>query len=342
MKSEKMYSIAIRKRNGENDFFWNHDNYIFEELSIDCENRYWLADPFLFEKEGKDYVFYEAFDLIERKGKIGFSVLNENSKELPIHIILDEPYHMSFPYIFEYGGNIFIMPETCDDNAVKLFKAVFFPDLWEEYGVVRANVHACDSIILKDLVGNEYLLANETYRDQTPNGNFASCWLRNVLYKLDKDLRAGGKGILVTEGDCGIRNAGNSIRCNGRLYRVGQNCPNKQYGKGLVLFEVESIDPYREKLLWIKDCEDFDCHIQKLKNTEIIGIHTYNISNNYEIIDFSQIRDWNYITLFLKKKKDISCWIINLKRKILYRFKRLLWPIWNTIRSCINFERNNL
>ena len=50
-----MYSIAIRRRESPSDFFWNHENFKFEELNIDCQNRYWLADPFLFEKGGKVY-----------------------------------------------------------------------------------------------------------------------------------------------------------------------------------------------------------------------------------------------------------------------------------------------
>jgi len=340
MKSEKMYSIAIRKRNGENDFFWNHDNYIFEELNIDCKNRYWLADPFLFEKEGKAYVFYEAFDLIERKGKIGFSVIQEKTCKLPIHIVLDEPYHLSFPNIFEYDGDIFMMPETCGDNSIKLFKATSFPNKWEEHKTLLPDIFACDTILVQDKHNKIYLLTNEMYNDhdKTPNGNYISCWVKNVCFKLDDGLKVEGAGTLVAEGDCGIRNAGKTFECNGKLYRVGQNCPNKQYGKGVVLFEVESINPYREKLLWIKNCEEFDSHIIKLEDYDIIGVHTYNFCNNYEIIDFSQIRDWKHITMLIKKKIDLICKIVNLRVRIFNRFRRLLWPIFNASRSCVNLN----
>lgn len=323
MTSEKMYSIAIRKRKDTNDFFWNHDDYLFEELKIDCKNRYWLADPFLFEKNGLVYVFYEAFDLIRRKGEIGYSIIDGSGKKLPIHIILDEPYHLSFPYLFEYGGDILMMPESCGDNSIKLFKAISFPDKWEEHEVILHDIFACDTIIAQDKHNIKYLLASVMYRDETPNGNYISCWVKNIRFKLNQELKVDGDGLLVAEGDRGIRNAGKTFMHEGKLFRVGQNCPNKLYGKGLVLFEVESLEPYKEKLLWIKDCEDFDNHIQKMEKYGIIGVHTYNFSDSFEIIDFSQIRDWKWATILLKKRKDLSCRIFGFGMRIINKLRKL-------------------
>lgn len=324
MTSEKMYSIAIRKRKDINDFFWNHDDYLFEELRIDCKNRYWLADPFLFEKGGKDYVFYEAFDLIERKGKIGYSIIGGETSQLSIHIVLDEPYHLSFPNIFEYEGEIYMMPETCGDYTIKLFKAISFPDRWEEYEVILSDIYACDTIVIQNN-NQKYLLASEMYREQTPNGNYISCWVKNVCYKLNNNLKVEKEGILVAEGDCGIRNAGKAFMHEGKLYRVGQNCPNKLYGKGLVLFEIESLDPYKEKLLWIKDCEVFNSHIHKLEEYDIIGVHTYNVSEHYEVIDFSQIREWQFATKLIWMKKNVICWAQRLRWRIANKIRRILF-----------------
>ena len=30
MKSEKMYSVAIRKKQAQHDFFWNHEDYLLQ------------------------------------------------------------------------------------------------------------------------------------------------------------------------------------------------------------------------------------------------------------------------------------------------------------------------
>ena len=323
MKSEKMYSVAIRKKQAQHDFFWNHEDYLFEELNVDCQSRYWLADPFLFEKGGKVYVFYEAFDLISRKGLIGYSLIDGKRKKIPVHIILDKPYHLSFPNVFEHDGDIYMMPETCENNTVKLFKATSFPEIWEENKLILPEVFACDSIILQDKSKNNYLLVNEMYRGETPTGNYSSCWVKNVCYKLNNSLQVIETGKLVAEGDCGIRNAGKSFYADSQLYRIGQNSPNKLYGKGLVLFEVESIEPYKEKLIWIKDSEVFGKHIIKFEDDEIIGVHTYNFSEHYEVIDFSQIRKWRLATLILKKRQKVFDTIKYYLWAVVNKYKRV-------------------
>ena len=290
MKREKMYSLAIRRRENENDYFWNHKDYAFSECQINCKGRYWLADPFLFEKDNIVYVFYEAFDLIERKGKIAYSRLKDNGCFSAPKIILDEKYHLSFPNIFEYKGNIYIMPESCGDYRVKLFKAISFPNQWESADIILPDIFACDSIFITNKE-KRYLLINEMYHN-TPNGSYSSCWVKNYIYKLD-DFRVTLEREKISEGDYGIRNAGKSFYINNKLYRIGQNCHNNQYGKGLILFETETIEPYKEKIVWSKDNEEFQFHINSKTKHKIIGVHTYNFSKHYEIIDFSQKRPLN-------------------------------------------------
>ena len=148
-KAEEMYSIAIRRRENKNDYFWKHQDYSFIDCKIPGHNRFWFADPFLFEYNQTLYVFYEAYDLIEQKGKIGYSVIKEYQASDPV-IIIDEPYHLSFPNIFEHEGNIYIMPESSNDYRVKLFRAVNFPDEWEPADTVLPEAYAVDSIFLQD------------------------------------------------------------------------------------------------------------------------------------------------------------------------------------------------
>ncbi|MBO5059264.1 MAG: hypothetical protein J6C10_07240 [Prevotella sp.] len=289
-RTEKMYSLALRKRENSKDFFWLNDNFQFHRCNIDTGDRYWLADPFLYEKNNTIYLFYEAFDLIERKGKIGYSVMSDDGSKdwSKPHIIIDEPYHLSFPNIFEKNGDIFIMPESCGDYRVKLFRARSFPNHWEsiDTDILLPDIYACDSIIISHK-GNDYLLVNEMYHN-TPNGLFPSCWVKNRLFKMD-NMNITNDGVKVSEGDFGQRNAGKSFEIGNKLYRIGQDCRQSLYGRGLVLFEVGSLEPYVENIIWSKDCNELakfiDCN-QK----NIIGVHTYNYSNNYEVIDYSQMQ----------------------------------------------------
>lgn len=94
---EQYYSIAVRKRNDSKDRFFNHEDFCFMEIKIPLENHYWYADPFLFEYNGVCYLFFEAYDLIEQKGKIAYSILRDDYTATKPKIIIERDYHFSFP-----------------------------------------------------------------------------------------------------------------------------------------------------------------------------------------------------------------------------------------------------
>lgn len=285
---EKMYSVGIRRRINALDHFWQHDDYEFIECKIDtCGGRYWFADPFLFERDGITYLFFEAFDLVECKGKEAYSILCEDGTWSSLKVIIDEKYHLSFPNIFEYGGKMYIMPEMSEDYSLKLYEAVSFPDEWKISQDILSDVYVCDSVFIEK-EGVQYLLTNEMYHN-VPNGQYASCWVKNYLYPM-KGLKVTGDGVKVADGDYGIRNAGKTFISDSKLYRIGQDCRERLYGRGMVLFEITSLNPYKEKKVKSWSCEEIAKHIRSNHHGKIIGSHTYNFSEHYEVIDFSSFQ----------------------------------------------------
>lgn len=311
---EKMYSIAIRKRLNSNDHFWFHEDYEFQECQLDtCNGRYWFADPFLYEKDQKVYLFYEAYDLVEKKGKEGYSILNADGTWTSPKIIIDEPYHLSFPNIFDYAGNIYIMPEMSGDYSLKLYKAESFPDIWQVSDIVLADVYACDSVFI-ETKEKRYLLTNEMFHN-VPNGQYSSCWVKNYLYEMD-GLKAVEDGTRVAEGDYGVRNAGKVFFHKEKLYRVGQDCRNKRYGRGMVLYEIESLKPYRENIVNHWDCEELSKHIIIKDDGSLVGTHTYNFSEHFETIDFSK---FSTVSPYVKKERHKQR-ILNILNRIKNKF----------------------
>ena len=69
---EEYWDIAFR-RYSNNDTVVDADkkSYAFDELKV--TKRYWYADPFLFEKNNRTYLFVEMFDNVTEKGLIGYS-----------------------------------------------------------------------------------------------------------------------------------------------------------------------------------------------------------------------------------------------------------------------------
>ena len=312
---EKMYSVAIRKRLNGHDHFWLHEDYAFFKCNIDtCNGRYWFADPFLYERNGKLYLFYEAFDLIELKGKGGYSVMNEDGSWTVPKIIIDEPYHLSFPNIFDFNGATYIMPEMSGDYSLKAYKAVAFPDRWEITDVVLPDVFACDSVFI-ETGSKRYLLTNEIYHN-VPNGQYASCWVKNYLYEME-GLKAIEDGLRVAEGDFGIRNAGKTFSNEGRLYRIGQDCRERRYGWGMALFEIESLMPYKETMVKSWSCIELATHIIKDSNEVIVGSHTYNFSEHFEIIDFSFLEKVPPFVLKERKKKRYFSILKRIRDKLI-------------------------
>ena len=296
-KEVKMYTLAFRKKSSSEDYFWLDKDYCFEEYHVAMTGRYWLADPFLFEYGGKGYVFYEAFDLWTGKGNIGVSTLDPENKTLSVpRIVLSRNYHFSWPNVFEYEGEIYMLPETCEDYRVKLFRAVNFPYEWTEDEILVNDIFSCDSIMLND--GNKrYLLTSDQYHN-TPTGSYPSCYVKNTLFTFNPEgsltLEPDGKidpfGKVVARGDYGIRNAGQAFIAQGMLIRPGQDCRYKQYGRGIVFFRLNSIEPYEEEELFSVDCENISSHIKQDFVKELIGLHTYNTSINWEVIDFAGMR----------------------------------------------------
>src|SRR5271157_5937699 len=85
-----------------------------------------LADPFAIARDGVTYVFCEEFDYEIYRGKIVcIEIINGNTSEP--RSAIDLPSHLSYPYLVEYGGKIYCLPESSATYEVSLYEAYEFP-----------------------------------------------------------------------------------------------------------------------------------------------------------------------------------------------------------------------
>ena len=271
-----MWKIAIYKKNSKEDSFLKSNNSCLQTVAL--PKRYWAADPFLFSYKGTDFLFYELFDYYRSRGLIAFSTITNGVVSSP-KVIIKKPYHLSFPYIFEYNNDIYIMPESCGDKTVRLFKAVNFPNKWVEDNVLLKNINACDTVLLM-AQEKKYLLTS-----CMPNSDY--CKIENRIYEInEKNVNNEKNYIMASSGDYGIRNGGAIIYNKEDIIRVGQDCTDGRYGKGLVFWKIKSLNPYNEDELFSVDSTEIGKFIMGFENIEIRGIHTYNSNDKYEVIDF--------------------------------------------------------
>lgn len=90
-----------------------------------------LADPFLYKDDSGIYLFCEH--LIRAKGNICCFYSKDT---VDIHFkyrgsVLDETFHLSYPQVFEYNGQMYMLPETQGSGSVLLYTTKNFPYEWK-------------------------------------------------------------------------------------------------------------------------------------------------------------------------------------------------------------------
>lgn len=290
------WNIAIRKKEDEEELFWCLKETKFNEMDLKKDE--WYADPFLFTYENKTFLFFELYDMKQRKGKIAYCEIIEGEFG-EITVILDKPYHLSFPYIFEWNGSVYLMPESSEANKIIIFKSDNFPLDWSEHKILIDSIKVCDSIILTSTTG--YWLLTSTII----NGGFR---VTKEAYKVNLDrMEIIGSPIFYGEGSYGYRNAGKIITRRHNQFRVAQDCTNNKYGKGLVVYNTE-IDDFGS--LKEHEIKHIDGRSLNVNNNYFDGVHTYNSNEKYEVIDLKTTHKNNFFekikTVYRILKKHIQ------------------------------------
>ena len=126
----------------------------------------WYADPLLYEDDnGKRWLFCEAFNMAENRGDIAVAEFDENDHLLPPRVGLKENFHLSFPTVFDWRGEVWMLPETSADRSLTLYRCTQFPDKWEKVQAFSVGRELCDSIIVDKTPEALTVLCSETRPD---------------------------------------------------------------------------------------------------------------------------------------------------------------------------------
>jgi len=259
-------------------------------------NRYWKADPFLFEKDGIIYVFYEVFDKKKQKGMIAYSKL-DNNKFTDMQIIIEDDAHLSYPFIFEENGKVYIMPESYGKNGVYIWEAVDFPNKWQPSYKLLDGRYADTTFVKIDDVEYYFTL-------DVNNKNFENDSL--CIFKKENENLVPHKGNPVVKDSSSARPAGKIFD----LIRPSQVCTNG-YGQGLKFNKVIEIESYKEKCLKTITVDDVNFD----KKGRYVGMHTYNRLNNIDIIDVkTEHFDLLNFVFYILRKIKVHIGLIKWKR----------------------------
>lgn len=256
--------------------------------------RYWCADPFVFEKNGNTYVFMEIYDKIKQRGFIGYRIIAGNGNASKIYPCLDIGKHMSYPFIFEDGGTVYMMPECYQSNKLIIYRAERFPDVWVEDETALDAVKVCDSNIL-EINGQRYLTTMQIHGMPYQYDQLSLyVWNNRQWVSSDKNP--------VVVGAEKARNGGAYFIDHGRVIRPAQNCADS-YGENLSFLELTEIskDEYAEN-------EVSQLHITDIvvenSRKQFDGIHTYNTNGKYDVIDLrvsKSVQTAHFLSLLVGK-----------------------------------------
>ncbi|MGB9499829.1 MAG: hypothetical protein ACKVE4_08790 [Dissulfuribacterales bacterium] len=237
-RGKKHYSYwSIGYQFSSNPFKWDPKKskiYDRDQLPIDAKT---LADPFLLKHKDKLFLFYEVVLNSVPAAKIGVSVYDATKdKWIFQSIVLEEPFHLSYPYVFTHGSDIFMIPESKQSKSVRLYRATDFPCKWELEKVLIQNKKFVDSSII--YWQNQFYLFTTRKR-------------RLYLYYSDaltEVWKAHPKSPIKfwNHARCG----GRILKHNGSLYRFAQE-QAKGYGMGLHTYKILELSStgYKETLI---------------------------------------------------------------------------------------------
>ncbi len=192
-----------------------------------------IADPFAVEVGGTWYLYFESVNARTRRGEIGLATSTDLRSWTYRGVALAEPFHLSYPYVFEWDGGAYMVPESGEDRSVRLYRAGSGMDSWDLVDIVLKGSAFHDSTLFRhEGLWWMFTETNERGLSDTLSLYYAS-ELRGPWMEHPRSP--------VVQDDAGAaRPAGRVVEWGGRLIRFAQDC-RVHYGAGVNAFEVVTL-----------------------------------------------------------------------------------------------------
>ena len=229
-----------------------------------------FADPFLVEEEGRHWLFAEQYEHSAPRGVlVGMEVHPNGRIDQPFEVMNKET-HLSYPHIIRSGRDFFMIPESCAEHAVCLYRATRFPYEWQLEKVLADQFPLVDTTAYQQ-EGTWYFFTSGDPNTTVEQGFLFTSdaidgeWRYHPANPIASDTRS-------------LRAAGNLFRQDGRLFRPTQDS-SVRYGYAMKLMEITKLTPteFEEREVgaafptWRKG---------------LLGTHTLNRDSKFEVIDW--------------------------------------------------------
>jgi hypothetical protein len=232
---------------------------------------HFYADPFPHHQQGRDVIFVEDYPHATGKAVISVVRFDGQGNALAPEPILEEPFHLSYPQVFDWRGQTWMLPEGSASGRLTLYRAARYPDRWSAETVLLEGCEVSDATLLEH-AGLWWLFATERDGHGSTSDTMAvfsapsieGPWTPHVMNPIAIDRRLARPG-------------GAFVRSGGRILLPVQD-GTEGYGGGLGLSELLALDAETVRLS--------EPHpIMPEGDWPYRKIHTLNRSGRLEVID---------------------------------------------------------
>jgi hypothetical protein len=233
------------------------------------------ADPFVVRHCDSTFVFFESWHDSDMKGTIKVAGLDSQGCWSLPEPALERPYHLSYPHVFSWRGEIYMLPETRHNRTIELYRATNFPRTWELTSVLLNNVDAVDTTLFEER-GRWWMFTAGL-------GDSLDRLQRLSVFYADSPLgpwRPHPSNPVVTDMSRG-RSAGNLFRLGKELIRPGQDCRSR-YGYAISWNRIDLLTEtaYHESLIG---------NFQPTFRSHCAAIHTFNQDGRWQVFDAKRL-----------------------------------------------------
>ncbi len=237
------------------------------------DGRRFYADPFIMARDGRAHLFVEEFPYATGKGVISHCLIGANGTTSAPKPVLEARTHLSYPFVFEHGGEVYMIPESGAARQIALYRAQRFPDVWALDCILLEDIEAYDATLVEH-EGRFWIFAALAEGATTHDAlalfyadELRGPWHAHPRNPVLVDVRS-------------ARPAGSMISRSGQLMRIVQDC-SESYGSGMAICKVDTLDTenYRQSVL---------TRLRPPSCFQATGTHTLNRCAGVEVIDFKQ------------------------------------------------------
>lgn len=230
LKRRERWGVSFLRSDWPNAAFWRGRR-------IDTPPGRFLADPFVATRNGRSCVFVEDYVYRTDKGHISVFELGEGGAT-ELGIALEEDFHLSFPFLFEYRGALFMCPESIGAGQIRLYRCTRFPLEWTLERIVMSDISAADSMLFPH--GDRWWLLTNLSPTAPPE-HCSELHIFSAPEPLSDSWTPHPLNPVLIDPTC-ARNAG-LLRHGERLVRVCQSQGFESYGASASLMRITRLDP---------------------------------------------------------------------------------------------------